>query len=58
MAFVVCLLSWGVLCVRRPDHAELGGGNGYGHSAKKAAAIMVDFLGASISLQSGDSLPR
>jgi nuclear transport factor 2 (NTF2) superfamily protein len=32
-------------CVRRTEHAELGGGKGHGRSAKKAAAVMLDFSG-------------
>jgi hypothetical protein len=38
------------LCVRRADHGELGGSDGHGGIAQKAAAIMVYFFGH-LSLQ-------
>jgi len=35
------------LCAGRADHAELGGGDGQGSSAEKAAAMLVDGFGCS-----------
>jgi hypothetical protein len=41
----LCRFCLAGLCIRRADHAELGGGDAQGRSAEKAAAMMVDVFG-------------